>query len=441
MKFRTISIFALIGVMLWLVPVLGQNAVESPEFSGTLLTLAQAESIAASRNYDLRIAHAQYEQAAANYLAAWSSFLPVASFSAGWRRYSNEIISIRNDQFIRSRDSYSLGISASFPLFSGGKDLIALRQAKLSRDIAWLTYKDTREQIHFNLIQAYFSFVRAAMEYEIAKQSLARAQDEQKIVQKKFELGGASEMDISKMRVQVAQKQFSLTQARNEFDRARENLCALLSFPLDTLIYPDTTYLPRSAGEIPPVENYIDRYKHNRDWLNAFYNLKISKLEKLSSFLSYLPKLTLSGNWGWSGGDTPQTLAQLKKEGSSSFGISISWTLFSGTSRIAELKRSAARLVSAKNSLSKSTITVEQQIREAYRMMIEAVESYNVAQVQIEDAKLTLEATKKRYELGSATLLELLDAELTLEQAQLQRVNAIANYYIQRAKLEWLTSE
>ncbi|MCD6531255.1 TolC family protein [bacterium] len=433
---RTGAVF----VVLLFAIAFGQQA-QSYSQNGTVMTLAEAESLLSERNNDIKVARAQYEQAAANYLSAWSSFLPTAGFSANWRRYDHQMISIRNDQFIYSRDSYSLGLSADFPLFSGGRDLIALKEAKLSADISRLAYEDTRRRMHYQLVQAYFNFVRAAMQLEIARQSLARIQDEQKIVQKKYSLGSASEMDLSRIRVQVAQKQFALVQAENNFDRARENLCAMLSLPLDTLIYPDTTYLPKSAGEIPPVEHFLDRYKHNNSWRQASLDLKIKKLDRLSSFLAYLPRVSLSGSWGWSGGETPQSLSEIRDDGSASFGLSLSWTLFSGTSRIGTIKRSAASLEAAKNSLNKSTISVQRDIREAYRMMVEAVESYNLATVQIEDARLNLETVQKRYELGSATLLELLDGELALEQAQLQRINAIADYYTYRAQLEWLAGK
>ena len=73
--------------------------------------------------------------------------------------------------------------------------------------------------------------------------------------------------------------------------------------------------------------------------------------------------------------------------------------------------------------------------------MTEAAASFELSKAQVEDAKLTLSATKKRYELGSATLLELLDAELSLEQAQLQKISAIVGYYRAKAQLQYLTGK
>ncbi|RKZ34876.1 hypothetical protein DRQ33_01195 [bacterium] len=406
-----------------------------------ILTLEEAEKIALSSNIDVLSASQQYQQASAEYLSVWSKFLPSASASADWRRYDKETIYIRNDQFLYSRDRYSLGLSASFPLFSGGQDIISLKQAKISKDIAKLKLNDVIGNIRYQVYSAYFAFVKATMQYEIARQSLLRAKDEQTIILQKRELGAVSDVDVSKMKVQVAQKKLAKIQAENSVQQAREQLCFILNIPLDTMFIPDTTHIPIPTEEIDDLDSYLTKYDKNREYLQSRLNSNSAKLNYWSSYLNYLPRLTLSGSWGWSGGEMPVGFSELDNDGSSSFGISLSWTLFSGTSRIAAIKSANAQYMMTKYSQQKTRQFTRQQIRDAYRKMLEASASFEVSEVQVEDAELTLSATRQRFEMGSATLLELLDAELMLEQAQFQRVSAITDFYIQKAELIKLIAE
>lgn len=408
--------------------------------SAAVLSLAEAESIAIAQNLDVSLAMAQYRESAATYLSAWSSFLPTASTSASWRRSDRQTISFGTSDYFLSRDSYSLGLSVSLPLFSGGRDYIALRRAKLTRDASWLAYMDARSQAVSDVVSAYLALVQAVMEAQIAEQSLRRAVDEQKIVQQKYSLGSAADVETSKMRVQVAQKKLAKLQAENNVQRYREQLCILLNFPMDTTFKVDTLLAPPQSADLPDLNYYLN-VAGNRSFQQAELSAHSAKLKKLSAWLSYMPKLSLSANWSWNGAEFPKSFSTFNDEGSFSYGLSLSWTLLSGTSRIGEIRGADAGLQKSLTTMNKTALTIEQEIRQAHRTMLEATVSYELSLAQIKDAELSLSATRERYELGSATLLELIDAELALEQAQLQKVMAISTFYQSKAKLLWLTGK
>ncbi len=407
--------------------------------SPSILTLAAAESIALAQSPDVAEAEAELRSAWAACVAAYSPFLPSISTSASWYRFDRQVISFRNDEMYFSKDRYSLGLSGSFPLFSGGRDLIFLLQARMAHQRARLAYDDAVARVRAEVVAAYLDLVRCVMELSVAKQALERALDEQRIVQQKLSLGSASEVDASKMRVQVAQKRLSKLQAENAVERAREALCVLLAFPLDTSFEVDTTLPP--PQDVPPIDSFLSRLGSNRSIAQAKLELSSAKLERLSAWLSYLPRLSLSASWSWSGGETPPDLKTLADEASFSYGITLSWTLFAGTERVGGIEGANAALDLARTSAYKAEVSAQQAAREAYRSMVEALEAYRLSVAQVDDALLTLRTTRERYELGSATLLELLDAELALEQAQLQRITALTNFHAQKAKLLWLVGE
>ncbi len=405
-----------------------------------ILTIWEAESIAAAQNPSVINAFQQYKKSEAMYLSAWSQFMPDLSGSMSWRRYDRDMLSFRNETLVRTRNNYSFGLSGSFPIFSGGKDYISLQQAKLNKDAQWIAYLDARAKSSYDVVSAYLSLAEAIMQENIAKQSLERILDEQKIVEQKFSLGKASEMEVSKMRVQVAQRQLSEIQAKNLVIRQREQLCALLDFPLDTIFQIDPLSAPPPEETLPPLEQILSQQR-NRSLAQAQKNLQSARLQKLSSWFNYMPRISFSAGWNWSGGQLPESFSMMTDEGSFSYGLSLSWTIFSGTSRIADVMNSKASELQLSIGVKQAKISAEQGIREAYRGILEALASYKLYDAQVSDAKLTLSAARKQYEIGVSTLIELLDAELALEQAQLQHISALANYHRAKTQLRWLMGE
>ncbi len=409
--------------------------------SAPTMTLVQAESLAMAQNPDVISAWTEYRQAGTDLLSAWSLFLPSASLSGGWTRYNREMLSFRNDSLIFSRDRYSFSLSARYPLFAGGQDYLTIKQTKLAYDIALLSFEDSRAQTRSVVYAAYFALVQAIKQSIIAQHSLDRALEEEEITVQKRNLGSASDVDVSKMKVQVAQKKLSDIEAKNAVHGAREQLCQILNFPLDSSFMVDTTQVPPPVEDISSLMNYLNQFENNRNIRQANIGVRSSRLARLSSWLEYVPALDFSAGWSWSGYEFPDNSTPFADEASSSYGISLSWTILSGTSRIANIKKSAITLEQSELTLNTTKVSIEQQIRSAHREMVESAASYELSVAQVEDAQLTLNATRKRYEIGSATLLELLDTELLLEQSQLQGIATITEFYTQQANIEWLIGQ
>ncbi len=410
-------------------------------FAQPVLKLADAQKFVEEKNPSIIKARFNLAKAEADYLAAKSLFLPSLSTSAHWSHYDHDIISFARDEVVRSRENYSLGLSAGYSLFSGGKDYISLRQSKLSVDIAQKSYEEAKSQALLSLTNSYFSALEAQTNISISNDALTRTQDEEKIILQKRSLGSASDVDVAKITVTVAENKLDVIRSENTFATARENLCYILGLPLDTVFALDSSMTPAVLEEIPPLARFLNDVSRNHSVQTAEISKQIASLSKLSSYLNYVPRVSMSGSWGWSGSQTPDGFSQISDEGSASFGLSLSWDIFDGTSRIAAIKKSKISYEQSVFDLNDTDESVRMQIRDAHRAMRQASASYELAVAQIEQTRLLLNATKKRYELGSSTLLELLDAELVFKRAQSTRISAISQFFVQQAKLQALIAQ
>ena len=420
---------------LWILAIIVLAFVSELVGQDNVLTFAKAESIACERSPEIKLARYRYEQAKASYLAALNPFLPKLSTYA---TYSKRQRQFEFAPYQPQPQNWSFGISLSLPSVRSGRNIISYIQADINKKIAELNYRDEFDRLELSLVDAYFAVVEATMSLVIARQSLKRAEKELEFVRKKYELGLASKMDFVRMKVNFAQKKYNLVQAEDALQTARENLCKFLGFPSDSSITVDTSFSLPKVEELPALEVYLARFEQNRAYRQSVLSRRYAQLSNLSSWLDYLPMVTISAGYDWFGSELPSSPSGITNNMKWSYSINFSWQIFGGTSRISSVKSSHASLEMAKIEESVALDDAKRQIRQAYRRLRQNIVSFELATAQLEQAKLLLEAAKKKYDLGSATLLELMDAEMALEQAQIQRVKAIADFHRAKATLKWL---
>ena len=132
----------------------------------------------------------------------------------------------------------------------------------------------------------------------------------------------------------------------------------------------------------------------------------------------------------------PANFNEIGDEATWSAGISASWTLFSGTSRFSSLKSAYSDERQAYISMQQARQIVESTVRSAYRRMEEAASRINLSDYRVQNAILNATLFREKYELGDCTLLDVLQAELSLRQAENEKVSAVFDYRMSLAELE-----
>jgi outer membrane protein TolC len=148
----------------------------------------------------------------------------------------------------------------------------------------------------------------------------------------------------------------------------------------------------------------------------------------------YLPTLAASINYNYSAmGDD-----ELRWFPSSNAALSLSVPVFDGFQKHYNIKQSKI----SKDMLDVQREDTERQIRIAIRNYNDrialCVKNYTAANSTVEIAQKSYEISEKMYEVGKTTLVELNDAQLALQQAQLTQAQAIYEFMVARASLDEL---
>jgi len=117
-------------------------------------------------------------------------------------------------------------------------------------------------------------------------------------------------------------------------------------------------------------------------------------------------------------------------------GASLNFTLFSGFHRKTAVSNARASVKYAQETLDQTERTVAFSVKQAYLGVDLAAETRNLAdQIEV-SAQEDFNLAQEKYNLGAATILDLLDAQVSLTRAQNDKVNAMFDYHVAVARLE-----
>ncbi|UCC49169.1 MAG: TolC family protein [Gemmatimonadota bacterium] len=165
-------------------------------------------------------ADAQAAAAAAQYSASFGQYLPqvTASYSRSWS----------GSEFTELDPSWSVRLSASWPLFNGFSRELNRTRSAVNRDNARAQAEDARRQVNAQLTQDLASLMSAQTRLEIALANRAASEEDLRVQQERYRLGAATILDVLASQVNLDQAEVDIVQARLDYLVAKAQIEALI---------------------------------------------------------------------------------------------------------------------------------------------------------------------------------------------------------------------
>ncbi|OQX89389.1 MAG: hypothetical protein B6D65_03465 [candidate division Zixibacteria bacterium 4484_93] len=409
-------------------------------FSQDTLSLSDCVRIALERNPELASEQESYLSERAGFLDSWSGLLPDASLSGGYSHFSKESMRISGSGFESSDESYSTSFSASWNIFRGGSDVLGLLSDRSSVSLARLSYHSKIRNIISNVKRGYLDILRYQALLVLADSSLVRAKAEREFIEEKNRLGAASELELAQARVEEKSRELSLIQARNNLNSSKEHLNFLLGIPADTVY---TVVLDTSLDiKPPPLEECIQiALDSSCEYRSALISEQIARRNYLATFSSFLPGVNLNYSYSWNGSSPPGGIKEIKDEGYSSVGLSVSLPVFEGLSRLSRTASARHRYLEAHWRTLNTRASVEESVRSIYRRIQETDASLSLSRMKLEEASHSLQLAWEMYRLGSISYIELVTSELDFVQSKSELIESRYNYLVAVSELELYTGK
>jgi outer membrane protein TolC len=326
-------------------------------------------------------------------------------------------------EFSRYGERY-LGISQTIPF--PGRTWLQGRIAREEANEVLAEVELLRQDVAFQVKEAFFGSLLAQERSEYARQNLEFAQAFLEMTELKFDAGDVARVDVVRARVEAATAANGIRRAENEVRLARAALNFLMgrmaSSPLEVQgqlrsplgsydLEQMTAWALESRPEIQRVQFAIQR----------------ENLTKSRGVLSYFPDF-----------DVGAAKHRIVGEGESwDVTLSLSLPLFFWQPARGEIAEANANLRSLREEASHLANAVSREVEEAYVNLTAAADQIRLFEEEIlsqaEEAYALYELSYEQGEIGG---IDLIEARRTLNEARTSYADALFNHDVARAAIE-----
>jgi outer membrane protein len=326
--------------------------------------------------------------------------------------------------------SLSGQLNLSIPVYSGGATKNGIRAAE-TRDLAGRSdLRGSEGTLFTQVTTAYMDVILQeaiaqlnANNVDVLKVNLESTQDQ-------FQIGQLTRTDVAQSQSRLALAQGDLRTAQANLIGARERYILYVGKAPENLQAP-----PPLPGLPDSVAAALDVALHNNpDLIAAQERADAAGFDIAVAGASRLPKVSLFASGGatsYLGSYNAGVIGSIQDfQTSAQAGVQLSVPLYQGGRPAALERQSQARASQALEQSVATERTVVQQVRAAYAAWQASLAIISSSQTAVSAAELSVEGTRAEQSVGTRQIIDVLNAEQEMLQAQVDLVTARRNAYV-----------
>ena len=383
-------------------------------------------------------------------IGAFSNLLPNVSFNSGASRTNfaerksisgidvdlNEFSLDTTYSTTNHFNNISTGLSLNQTLYNGNRNRNQIKLARLNLDLAKLNERLIKTQVIQSVINSYFNLLQAYELLEVAKKNKEMSDQQVSLVKKQFDLGVVKKSDLLKARVAQGQAKVDLLNKNTTLENSRRvlfNDMGLQDFGQEILPFRDKWI----AKKLHSSSEILKQLKENNP------SLLLSKKQVDINDISYdlikgsrLPAINSSLSYSAVSDDFGSLNDAIKDDWSFGMNVSIGIPIYTGRNLIMQQHQAKISIDQSEHSylnLLNDLKVQAEQIKESLENFSEIIP---INESVVNSAEEDLKLVRERYSLGSATILEVLDAQVSLFRSNSTLINSIHNARILEANFK-----
>jgi outer membrane protein len=408
------------------------SLVQASEFrNDTLPVVTLDEALRASVQLDPDYVRAvgQLENAEWGRRAALLVFLlPNVTASADYSEFSTSQFNIGLGSAASASGRVSL--DARYELFAGGRKLAGARQAAAELELADASELGNRFLAALETERDYYAVLTARELLDVARQRQERAREQFALARARVQGGATVQSDslqilleMQRAEAEVLAREAALTVARLQLGRRVGSGGPVDAAPLVSDPAPD---LPLELDDAVRLA-----VSQGPAWRQARASERSSEEALRGARGSYLPTIALTGAITTNDNKFFPTASTRR-----SVGVNLSWPLWNGGQRELAIARAATSRDVARAVREDLERAARRDVTQSFTAHQVALRTLAINTTAVEVAIEVLRVQQARYQAGASTVLELLDAQSQLVQAQADLAQARYTARLARASLE-----
>jgi outer membrane protein len=329
-------------------------------------------------------------------------------------------------------NNYDIHLGGRYTVYDFGKVDATVNLNSSRAQIANDAISATKTGLAYQTIRVFYSILFLERSIQVQDEQIDALNQHISIAKKRVATGTATSFEVLTTQVRVAASENQKIELQNVLERQQAILRQLMGLPSDAP-------LPLS-GDFEGVSTVASKdslvqaaYNQRTDMRLARDAQQSAELQYKLSSLGKMPSLRLSLNYGVKNGYIPDLNVW---RGNWIAGVMVEYPLYDG-GRTEHLEEESQAMIMAEQSHLQG---VEQQIRsdvdQAYADLQAASAKVPISQLQVQHAADAVTIARTRYETGSITNLDLLDAETALSASKLAHLQALYRLVMSKYEVE-----
>lgn len=412
------------------------------------VSLPKALEIAMSQSPTIKVANKEIERVDYSKKEKFSALFPTVSVSGVYQRalkkqrmfFSIPGMPANPDGIEVGQDNtYNAGVSASVPLISPTL-WASLEMTDTDAKLALESARSSKLSLVNQVTKAYYTILLTQDQYNVFKRSYENTAENARIISNKYKLGTVSEFEWIRADVQVKNASSNLVSAQSAVNMSKLQLKMFMGIDMFTGL---------------KVEGSLDDFQRNMygdvlaiDTTSLKTNTDMKQFDIKTKQLNHALKIQKAAWWPTLAASFNYQYLKMANDGDdtkwfpmSNAAVQLSIPIFQGGSKIykeRQLKIQIDQMKDQRDNLRRSLEMEALSYLDNIKRSIEKIESNKEGLRQAEKA---IVISKKMYEVGSSTFLDLSNSELAYIQAGLAYNQSIYDYLSAKADIEKLLSK
>jgi outer membrane protein len=450
---RAIVIGGAVALTLWVTAVLAaeSNDVVAPSDSAAgppaptaiSLSLSNCLSLAltkdpglAARSAEVAQARAQRDGAAG---ARWPSVHALGNYAYATLPQVMAMPTANGQPMVFDRNLAGGDVVAALPLFTGGQLSSRLNAARLLEAAAQHRLVRTREELLFSVSAAFYSQLGQRHIVESVEFSQRTLAAHRQRIRDLLEAKKAVRVDLLRTEVRLADVQQRLVQENNLLAIQQRLLATLLGGGQPVFAdgeLPVTLQSATTEGALVLAED------HRADLLAARREVDAQKQKVAVARGAHWPQVYGRAAYSERYAPDADLLPGQSDELHTGFvGVTVDLPLFEGGQISARVREEEARLTAAQERLRQLDLQIQLEVESAALNVNSSRERALATAKSVEQARESLAIERDKYNAGKGTIVDVLDAQSALLEAQTAYYRALADHQIALAQLQLAEGE
>lgn len=407
------------------------------------LGLQQAVEIGLKNNKNIQISHLKQEMSVTKEKDLKMEKLPDIEFHTSYNQVTN-LFQHQNGVFNKAtkydviNGMYDFTLSASIPVYMGGKIKNTERKAAIDTEISALkTHLDER-QLKMTIITAFLQIHHLKEQQSLINDKMKEDSVNIKQVKALKANGVVTVNEVLRTSLQLSNHKMSWTELDNDIQIAEHKLKTILSLPENQEIHVNTEDLISDNAAIPYVDELTETALNKNESVEITHkNLSLKELDQKITKANYLPKITAGGEYFLKYPNMMFFPPEPYAYRLGMVGVNLTYPIENLYKNKYRMQEARENIDLAKLQIEENEKNVRHNVYEAYKKFEETDQKVKIAEEAINQAKENYRIVRTKYANKLSLITELIDADNTYLEAESNLISVKINRQLKYYQLQY----